>query len=89
MEKYAYHILVPAVIIWLPLIIGYILLSIWDCFWLIEYTGKIGRRMIEKILNKVDDYIRYRPRLTDGYYRVAFILSYILVGIMIIIKINE
>lgn len=87
MEKYAYHILIPAIIIWFPLFIAYIFYSIGTAFYLMEIIGKFGQKLCGKVFNRIELYMRYRTKLKETYLRIAMILTYILFGIMIALKI--
>ncbi len=81
------YILMPLIIIWSPLFFSYILSSIWLTFYTLEFLGKHGRMFYEKFLNKIESYLRYRIKLIDNYYKIAFILSYVVFGIMVLCKI--
>ena len=81
-----YYFLIPAIIIWLPFIFCYIWSAIGFIFFIMELIGKYGMKLINYTEEIVEDFFKYKTRLQEQYIKIAMILSYILLGIMILCK---
>lgn len=81
-----YWFLLPMIIIWFPFVLGYIWCAIGFIFFIMELIGKYGMKLINYTAETVEDFFKYKTRLQSQYMKIAMILSYILLGIMVLCK---
>lgn len=83
----SYWFLVPALIIWLPIMLSYVWIAIGTTFLIMELIGKYGMKAITWVQELAEKFLEQNSKLYDGYFKVAAILSYILMGFIFLCRI--